>query len=253
MNNLRQIGAAIHLYAANNNDEVVYPNWGTVNFWQGWLFTSQGADSLTSLNEFLTLPAGQKGPLGTSQACPPMNLTAPNVRKYIYNANALSPYVGSAAIYWCPAENAGSKLSSWYQNIFLSSPGSASVSGNDIYSSYIMNAAVIGFQNVLTQNPTDEQRYKLSNVHFKPNYVLMWEPNDVPTPGAVNPFNDGSSRASEADGGQPSQRHLDGCVLLRFDGGTECHSYANVKSQIAGFTIFKIFIFTLKIFNNEFY
>lgn len=254
LDNFRQLGMGIHMYSLDNNDEVVYPNWGTINKWQGWLFTSQGAGNLSSLNAALTLPVGQKGPLNSSQACPPMNIQAPNVQKYIYKANGLSPYVANAGIFWCPAENAASPASQWYQNIFLSSPGATTVSGNDIYSSYIMNGAPIDFPDQQTQNPADLGQFKFSNVHMRADYCLMWEPNDITTPGGpANPFNDGSSRASYGDGGEPSQRHPHGCVLLRCDGGTEFQTYLYMTSQMAGFANSPQGITTTTLFNNEFY
>lgn len=255
LNNLRQLGLAVQSYANDNSDEIVYPNWGTVNYWDGWLYPSQGASSMLSLNQLLTVPTGQKGVFpGSSQACPPMNMAAPNVQKYIYKANALGSYIANAGVYWCPAENATSKASDWYQNIFLSSPGANSVSGNDIYSSYIMNGAPIDFPNQMTQNPQDLGQFKLSNQHFRADYCLMWEPSDIPaTGGPANPFNDGSSRASEGDGGEPSQRHPHGCVLMRFDGGTEFQTYQYMTSQMAGFPNSPTSITTTTPFNNEFY
>lgn len=40
LNNLRQMGMGVHMYAADNSDEVIYPNWGTINTWTGWLYRS---------------------------------------------------------------------------------------------------------------------------------------------------------------------------------------------------------------------
>lgn len=231
LNNMRQLGLAFHMYATDNNDEVVYPNWGTINKWEGWLYTSQGASSLSPLNTALTLPLGQKGPLGTSQACPPMNLSAPNVQKYIYKANSFSQYTGNAGVYWCPAEQADSQQSSWYQHVFLSSPGATTVSGNNIYSSYIMNGSLVSFPAQTVQNTTDIHQYKVSDIHFKSDYVIMWEQDDSSSAG----FNDGSSQASKGDGGEPSQRHVHGSNVLRFDGGVELQTYIYMTSQMNGF------------------
>lgn len=248
LDNLRQLGLAFHMYASDNDDEVVYSNWGTINNWQGWLFVSQGAGNLTSLNQALMLPAGQKGPLGTSQACPPMNMAAPTVQKYIYKANAFGSYVANAGVYWCPAENATSKASQWFQNVFLSSPGGNAVSGDDIYSSYIMNGGVNDFPNQQNQNPAGIGQFKLSNIHFRADDCVMWEPNDV-----AGAFNDGGSRASLGDGGEPSQRHPHGCVLMRFDGGTEFQTYLYMTSQMAGFPNSPQGITTKTPFHDEFY
>lgn len=243
LNNMRQLGLAFHMYSTDNNDEVVYPNWGPNNKIQGWLF--QGP--LASLNGALSLPPGQKGPLGNQQACPPMNMSAPNVQKFVYRANAFAAYVGNAGIYWCPAENASSQQSQWYQNVFLNSTKTG-VSGNDIYSSYIMNGSLISFPDPQTQNPVDLQLYKLSNLHFRADYVLMWEPQDV-----GGSFNDGSSKADASDGGEPSNRHVHGCVVSRLDGGTELQTYVYMTSQMKNFPNSPQGINASTHWNNEFF
>jgi hypothetical protein len=93
----------------------------------------------------------------------------------------------------------------------------------------------------------------LSNIHLHADDVLIWEPSDVTTPGDANPYNDGSSRASEADGGEPSTRHVHGCVLLRLDGGTEMQTYIYMTSQMAGFPNSPTGISTTTPYQNEFY
>jgi prepilin-type N-terminal cleavage/methylation domain-containing protein len=249
LNNMHELGLGIHMYAADNNDGVIYPNWGTKNKWQGWLFTAQGAGTMLAVNQALTLPTGQKGPLGNSQACPPMNFSAPLVQKYIYGANSLSPYVGNAGVYWCPAENATDKGSAWFQNVFLANPGGTTVSGNDIYSSYIMNGSLISFPSPTVQNATDIPKYKLSNINFKGDYVIMWEPNDS----SANAFGDASSAATLSDGGEPAERHPHGCVVLRIDGGTEMQTYLYMTSQMRGFANSPQNISTSTPFQDEFF
>ncbi|HEX3625746.1 MAG TPA: prepilin-type N-terminal cleavage/methylation domain-containing protein [Verrucomicrobiae bacterium] len=244
LNNMRQLGLAFHMYATDNGDWVVYSNWGPLNHIQGWLY--QGPQA--AINAALTLPAPQKGPLGTSQACPPINLTTPVVQKFIYKANAFAPFVANAGVYWCPSQQATSKASQWFQNVFLSTPGGNTVSGNDIYSSYIMNGAINGFPNPNTQNPTDLQLYKLSNIHFRADNVILWEPEDK-----AGSFNDGSSKADANDGGEPSKRHVHGCVVLRLDGGTELQQYLYMLSQMKDFPGYSPTVPNGTHWNNEFF
>jgi hypothetical protein len=111
-----------------------------------------------------------------------------------------------------------------------------------------MNGAVIDFPDINTQSATKLRQYKLSNIHFRANYVLMWEPTD--TQGG---YNDGSSRASLGDGGQPGLRHPHGCVVLRLDSGTEMQLYANMTSQMSGFVNSPQGITASTPFENEFF
>jgi prepilin-type N-terminal cleavage/methylation domain-containing protein len=224
LNNLRQLGYAFHMYANDNGDSVIYPSWGPSNPFLGWLY--YGKESV--INGAITMPPGQRGPdsAASTLACPPMNMAVPNVQKYIYKANGFAPYVGNPDIYWCPAQNAASKTSQWYQNVFLPNVGGA----EDIYSSYIMNGGLNNYPDPQTQNPLDMKFYKLSNIHFRADYVILWEPQD--TAGA---YNDGSSKPTQGDGGQPSNRHVHGCVVTRFDGGTEMQPYLYMTSQMQGF------------------
>lgn len=221
INNLRQLGIGVHMYATDNSDEVIYPNWGTVNKWNGWLYLSDGSGSCSGRNSSL-------GTIGGQLVCPPMAIGNVNVEKLIYSKNALYDYVKHAGVYWCPAQNATSKSSQWYQNVFQDL-GAGTASDCDIYSTYIMDGAVIDFPDQKTQNPALLRQYKLSNLHFKGNYVLMWEPTDTKAA-----YNDGSSKASLGDGGEPGLRHPHGCVVLRFDSGVEMQLYDYMTSQMNG-------------------
>lgn len=241
LNNLRRLGAAVHMYASDHNDEMVYPNWGTVNQFDGWLFRSIGAANLQMLNAAL-------GRINGQPVCPPANPNNANVQSFIYGQGELYPYIRQVSPYWCPAQDASCTQSPWYQNVFLSSPGSTSVSGNEIYSTYIMNGAVVNFPSAIVQNPAFLGQFKLSNVHFGPNDVLMWEPQDT-----APAYNDASSAAANSDRGDPSQRHITGCPLLRIDGGSEMQEYSYILSQMSGFPTSPQGITPQTPFNNEFF
>lgn len=232
INNMHELGLGVQMYAADNSDEVVYPNWCTVNKWTGWLFTSDGSGSCANLNADL-------GTINGSPVCPPMLLGNANVQKYIYQKSALYDYVKQAGVYWCPAQRTMDKSSPWYQNVFLSSPGGTTVSKNEIYSGYLMNGAVINFPIYTATMPSKIQQYKLSNINFKGNYVLMWEPNDTAaaySSQSSQPYAAGANQASYGKGssGYPGQRHPHGSVVMRFDGGAEMQLYTYMTSQMSG-------------------
>ena len=247
--NMRQLGMAIRMYSTDNNDGVPYSNWGTVNSLNGWVYHSYGAGNLTALNKSLTLPSPQTGPLGTPQACPPMNMSAHSVFTN-YQANLLGSYIQNYGIYWCPAEDI-SKAGQWFQNVFA--PGGV-VGGQDIYSSYIMDGAINDFPSQTVQKSVaGVDTYKFSNIHFRGDYVLLWEPSDSLTPKAANPYDDGSSAATEGDGGEPSRRHIHGCVNLRIDGGVEMQQYLYMTSQMEGFPNSITGVSPTTPFQNEFF
>ncbi len=243
INNLHELGLSIPMYSSDNSDEMIYPNWGTVNHWTGWLFTSVGG-SLSTINQYVTIT----GTPGAPVLDPVSNLGSPYVQKNIYQKGGLYDYIkGQAGIFWCPAQNANNPSSPWYKNVFQNN-GAGQPSSCDIYSTYIMNGAVCDFPDPSTQNPTQLRQYKLSNIHFKGQYVLLWEPTDT-----AAAYNDGSSRPAESDGGEPGLRHPSGCVVLRFDGGTEMQTLLYMTSQMQGFANSPSGITASTPFENEFF
>lgn len=219
---------------------MVYPNWGSINTWSGWLFTGTGSANLQLLNQVL-------GTINGSPVCPPANLLNANVQKFVYQKGALYPYTHQANTYWCPTQDAANNQSQWFQKVFQNQ-GANNASSSDIYSTYIMNGAVIDFPDQQTQNPAQLRQYKLSNLHFRGNYILMWEPPDTSAG-----YNDGASKASALDGGQPGQGHVTGCPLLRIDGASEMQQYDYITSQMMGFANSPQGIVTTTPFENEFF
>ena len=105
LNNMRQLGVAIQLYAGDSLDRFPFPNWS--NVYPGWLYTP------TVLYGNLTIPT----PNGT---------TTP------YQGGQLWPYLKNIGVYWCPADVTNSVASGWAARV-------------DKLSTYIMNGAACDF------------------------------------------------------------------------------------------------------------
>jgi prepilin-type N-terminal cleavage/methylation domain-containing protein len=201
LNNLRQLGLTVHMYAGDFQDDMVFPNWdgagkNVVNgqYVAGWLYKRFNAGYPPQWNTF------GNGYDGLRKA---------------YETGLLFPYVKDIGVYWCPMmkTNAGTV---WYQKTLL--PGN-----NNTLSTYVMNGAACGF-GYIKDHP--ELSYKLSNPNFKATCVLMWEPNDT----VNNVYNDGSSSPNDKEG--PSKLHVNGCVLLRIGGSTDFMKYDDMIGQM---------------------
>ena len=212
INNLRQLGLAVPMYAADNADEMVFCNWdgggelnpGTTTFPLGWLYTHQTSNG-----------AGAAGPPfpGIWNAQGRLSKTVPSA----YTTGALWDYVKNFHCYWCPLMVTNS-ATYYFQNVM--NPGS----GNDALSGYIMNGSINNFYQMRTK-PTF---YKMSNISFKAVNVLMWEPNES----LSGAFNDGAALPNISDNGSPSTRHITGCVLLRIGGSTDFLKYQSITNAM---------------------
>jgi prepilin-type N-terminal cleavage/methylation domain-containing protein len=81
LNNLRQIGIAIQIYAGDNKDYFPGTNWKKTPPDAGWLYGAYANPPLPELTN--------------------------------YEEGLLWPYLKSIGIYWCPADNTNSSNSSW--------------------------------------------------------------------------------------------------------------------------------------------
>lgn len=107
MNNNKQMAFAAHMYAADNQDRMAYPNWG--NTYPGWLYT----------------PSGN---------APPNLSAAPYSQNPIlaYEKGQIWDYLKQTKIYWCPTDKTNSQ-----NKYYAIRPNKQST--------YIWNGAVCGY------------------------------------------------------------------------------------------------------------
>jgi prepilin-type N-terminal cleavage/methylation domain-containing protein len=181
LNNLRQLGVAVHLYAGDNQDHLPNPNWGigAIGNLPGWLYTP-GAGNV-----------------------PPTIVANPVL---VYQKGLLWQYIKNVNVYWCPVD-----ASTTNQSYGLGT-GSTYSQRPDKLSTYVMNGAALGFY--AEKNPA----FRLSDIRIPG--VLMWEPNDRNADGtyAGGSYNDGADIPESTEG--PGALHNPGSVLLYLDGHT---------------------------------
>jgi len=203
INNMRQLGMAQHMYALDNEDYMVFANWGTVpvgfNYLPGWLYTPVGGH-------------------------PPQLTVAPyNKTPYLaYSTGLLFQYTKSMDLYFSPFMDRDP--GSVYDKYILNAPNK----DQNALSSYIMNGSTCGFRFVWTP---PHRTFKESNRAFGPTHILMWEPvdhtmNDWSTYNGA--FNDGSSYPTVNEG--PNMVDGRGSVVLNIDGSTHYMLYLTLTN-----------------------
>ena len=182
LNNLRQFGLAVHLYANDSDDHLPNPNWGTTGGGNtaGWLYTPISGEPPT-------------------QAAPTANFAL------MYPKGLLWDYIKNVNVYWCPADAATTNQP------YAVGRGSTYSVRPEKMSTYLMNGAACGF--AAAKYPA----FKLSNIKILG--ALMWEPADRDSTGAyLNAYGDGAAEPSPTDG--PGIWHDPGSVMLYLDGHT---------------------------------
>ena len=158
INNLRQMGRAVAMYANDNADYLPYPNWGGPNLpngapGPGWLYTPVGGNPPNlSLAPYVSNPA------------------------LAYSSGLLYQYVRDMNTYRCPVDSE----SRYY-------PGR-----QNKLSSYVMNGAVCGYGMVVAYRSC-----RITDV-WNPGCYLMWSPSESVTNTVGSPigefaFNDASA------------------------------------------------------------
>jgi prepilin-type N-terminal cleavage/methylation domain-containing protein len=187
LNNNKQIGLAVHMYANDNGDRMPWPNYFDSSLnpqnQPGWLYKTTGGN----------IP----------------NLTAApynNDPVQAYRDGVLWSYTGNAKTYICPVDAAvnGNKTR-W-------------LARTNKLSSYTWNVC-------LTDNgQTDYNRYRYKLSSFRPVAILSWEPDDNQTPAPpFNVYNDAANNPSTTPTGTEglSRLHVRGAVILGLDGRAE--------------------------------
>ena len=105
LNNLHQMGLAIQMYIADNQDRFPDANWNAPWGRVGWLYDATGG------------------------SVPPPNAANPTLP---YRGGLLWNYLKGTAVYWCPADITNSPTSTW-------------PSRKNQLSTYTMNGAVTGY------------------------------------------------------------------------------------------------------------
>jgi prepilin-type N-terminal cleavage/methylation domain-containing protein len=192
LNNNKQLGIAMCMYANDNKDYMTYPNWnppwttGTGEPLAGWLY----------------LPAGDAAP----------NIwVAPYTASPIlaYRGGLFWPYLLNMAVYRCPLD--------------LTNVPDFAVRINKL-STYVMNGAVCGYGEIAPKS--------WHQGDFRQDAYVMWEPGETSPTLGVDNYNDGSSYPDPATDFALGTRHdkLGGLVVTAC--GSVAFVTANVWNRL---------------------
>jgi len=167
LNNLKQLGVAMHLVASDDNDLMPWPNWlsGEVDtHQQGWLYGS------------VAISAAGRGEVDTHQQgwLYALDPNASGTAQFKVETGSFWPVLANPQVYFCPVDDTNSPL--------------FKIRGQQI-SSYVMNGAVCGYDRGL--NPP----VKLAQL--SPIGVAFWECANNTAEENQTLFNDGASSPDE--------------------------------------------------------
>ncbi|HEY4414668.1 MAG TPA: prepilin-type N-terminal cleavage/methylation domain-containing protein [Verrucomicrobiae bacterium] len=163
LGNCKQLGLGNQMYVGDFNDYLPFPNWQSPV--SGWLYTGLPGSGAT--------PDPTKAPFnGNNQL---ICYSGGVISGVTLGGGQLWPYINNVNIYKCPLDQNTNPPSSWSGRI-------------NKLSTYIMNAAVIGYY------AANSATYKQSK--FRQDAVLWWEADIY---GDAGTLNDGSSSPSDPD------------------------------------------------------
>jgi prepilin-type N-terminal cleavage/methylation domain-containing protein len=183
INNLRQLGLAMHMYANDNQDWMVWCQWAN-DYGPSWLYmplVGTAPDPFTLVNGAL------------------QDNTNAIVVAYI-NRGLYLPYIRNRQAYYCPADRKTDQdFIHRVQRV----------------SSYIMNGSVCGFGDYLTDYYQTGHKFRIGD--FRPDAYVQWEPK-VQNFGAYYAYNSGLDACQIPNAAEGiGTRHANGAGILGFD------------------------------------
>ena len=190
LNNMKQLGLALNMYATDNQDYMPWPNWdggntGYPNMPAGWLYGAQGCNSPNNLNIPNVATDGQNWTVGRIA----------NLQTGVY-----WQYAPNADVFYCPVDKQAVGTGQW--------DGRAQK-----LSSYVMNGAACYFPPLGTASTYNFKTCKMTQV-WSPLCYIQWEAN----PANTFTYNDGANYPNLSEGVGPMHSSKTGCNVLAIGG-----------------------------------
>ena len=201
LNNLRQLGMALNMYAGENQDTMPWPNWGN----------------------------------DTDPACPAGWLYHPDPN----TPNRINQGLALDTANWPTGRVANLKTGVYWQylqtpDVFICPVFAATVVGttrwdtyNNKLSTYCMNGASAFFPTFSPANTYHYRTAKMSQI-WSPQCIILWEPSG--TSGNGYGYNDGASYPDKNEG--PAGFHVTGANVLAVGGSTKVMSFADFTAEM---------------------
>lgn len=183
LNNLKELGLALNMYSADNQDAMPWPNWGNdanPPCPAGWLYSGDARGGLPAL----TVTTWATG------------------RVPILKKGTFWQYVPNPETFVCPVDKkklvTAAELTARYEQV----------------SSYTMNGASCYYA-----SPNNQYQYKTCKLWqvWNPLCYLLWEP-DTSNPSIGNYFNDAANYPDQTKGEGVGRGHVKGANILAIAG-----------------------------------
>jgi len=188
LNNFKQLGLALNMYATDNQDYLPWPNWdgGQVLPVAGWLYGNQGFNSPSNLNS-----SGS----ATVNAQNWLNGRTADIRTGVY-----WQYLPNADAFYCPSDRQAVGTALWNSRA-------------QKLSSYVMNGASCFYPPLGNPSFYKYSVCKTTQV-WSPLCYIQWEAD----PENTFTYNDGANYPNLTEGVGPMHSNKSGCNVLAIAG-----------------------------------